>query len=54
MEGMIPTHRMCIYENEFQKGVIYTIENFYDSTARKKYRAVEHPFWLSFAQQTLI
>ena len=36
MEGTIPTYRMCTYENEFQKGVIYTIENFYDTYSQEK------------------
>lgn len=41
------------FQQQFER-VVYTIERFNIFKAREKYRAVDHPFRISFTQRTVV
>lgn len=52
-EGMIPKDKMNKFKDNFQEGVVYTIQRFQILKAREQYTAVDHLFRISFVHRTL-
>lgn len=54
MEGPIPKRRMHIFDNKVNKGTINSIVAFQIFRAGEKYKTVDHPWRIRFAQKTIV
>lgn len=54
MEGSIPKRRLHIFDNKVHEGTIYRIGTFEIYRAREKYKTVDHPWRIFFAQRTVV
>lgn len=54
MEGSIPKRTMHIFDNKVNKGTINRIAASQIFRAREKYKTVDHPWRITFAQKTIV
>lgn len=53
-EGLIPKEKMKKFQNSIREGMVYKIDSYMIVKAKEKYRAVDHPFRLSFINTTTL
>lgn len=54
MEGTIPKDKIDAFKKKISEGTIYRLSYYQVQKPREKYRTVDHPWRVMFAQRTVV